>query len=81
MYPEVEGVRPPFTVEQDYILFNELRAFQYVFRHIYQQEPDISKLRQLDRFIPATIERFEVLHQSYLEKLDTLIEYVEALDT
>ena len=81
MYLEVEGVRPAFMTEQDYILFNELRAFRHVFRHIYQQELDISKLLQLDSSIPATIERFEALHQSYLEKLDTLIEYVEALDT
>lgn len=81
MYLEIEGLRPAFMTEQDYILFNELRAFRHIFRHIYQQELDIAKLLQLDSSIPATIERFEELHRGYLEKLDVLIQRVEALDT
>ena len=81
MFLEIEGLRPAFMTEQDYILFNELRAFRHVFRHIYQQELDTTKLLQLDSSIPATVERFKELHQNYLEKLDILIQHVEALDT
>ena len=78
---EIEGLRPAFMTEQDYILFNELRAFRHVFRHIYQQELDIARLLQLDASVPATIKQFEMLHQGYLEKLDELIQHIEALDT
>ena len=81
MYLEIEGLRPAFMTEQDYVLFNELRAFRHVFRHIYQQELDIAKLLELDSSVPATIERFEALHQDYLKKLDVLIQHIEALDT
>jgi hypothetical protein len=81
MYLEIEGLRPAFMTEQDYINFNEIRAFRHVFRHIYQQELDITKLIQIDSFVPATIKRFEDLHQGYLEKLDVLIQHIEALET
>ena len=77
---EIEDLRPAFMTDQDYIFFDELRAFRHIFRYIYQQELDIDKLLQLDTSIPKGIERFYELHQSYLGKLETLIERIEALE-
>jgi hypothetical protein len=76
---EIEGLRPAFMTGQDYTFFDELRAFRHIFRYIYQQELDIDKLLQVDSSIPKGIERFYELHQSYLDKLDTLIERIESL--
>jgi hypothetical protein len=41
---------------------------------------DIAKLIDLDQLVPNGIKRFYELHQLYLNKLDTMIEHLEALE-
>jgi hypothetical protein len=77
---EIEGLRPAFMTAQDYSFFDKLRAFRHIFRHIYQRELDIAKLIDLDQLVPSGIKRFYELHQLYLNKLDTMIEHLEALE-
>jgi len=74
---EIEGLRPAFMTRQDYVLFDELRAFRHVFRHLYQNMLDIDKLRQLDQKVPETIKRFRELHPLYLNKLEAIIDQME----
>lgn len=76
---EIEGLRPAFMMAQDYPFFDKLRAFRHIFRHIYQHELDLDKLAEIDRLIPPGIERFKELHQSYLDKIDIMIERLDNL--
>jgi hypothetical protein len=80
MLLEIEGLRPAFMVAEDYPFFDELRAFRHVFRHIYQQELDVARLRRLDQLIPDGLKRFDELHRLYLDKLDELIKQLETLE-
>ncbi len=77
---EIEGLRPAFMTAQDYPFFDKLRAFRHIFRHIYQRELDMAQLIELDRLIPAGINRFNELHLLYLGQLDEMIQRLDTIE-
>lgn len=74
---EIEGVRPALLHIKDVPLIDELRAFRHVFRHIYQSELDLEKLKLVDTRTPKAVEVFRSAHDRFIDKLQQLIDLVD----
>ena len=70
---EIEGIRPALLNTSDVPLIDELRAFRYVFRHIYQTELDREKISMVNRRIPEALKRFRSAHDRFIEDLEHII--------
>ena len=75
---EIEGIRPALLQSKDVPLIDELRAFRHVFRHIYQSELDVEKLKLVDGRTPKAIEVFKSAHDRFIGKLQQLIDMLDA---
>ncbi len=74
---DIDGVRPALLAMGDVPLIDELRAFRHVFRHIYQSELDLDKLKLVDARTPRAMAAFRLAHGRFVDKLDQLIALVE----
>lgn len=75
---EIEGIRPALLQSKDVPLIDELRAFRHVFRHIYQSELDVEKLKLVDGRTPKATEVFRSAHDRFIGKLQQLIDMLDA---
>ena len=74
---EIDGVRPALLVMGDVPLIDELRAFRHVFRHIYQSELELDKLKLVDSRTPKAVAAFRSAHERFVDKLEQLIALIE----
>ena len=74
---DIDGVRPALLAMVDVALIDELRAFRHVFRHIYQSELDVDKLKLVDSRTPKAVDAFRSAHERFVDKLDQLIVLIE----
>lgn len=70
---EIDGVRPALVNVNDVPLLDELRAFRHVFRHIYQSELDIEKLKLVDTRTP----KVKAAHNRFIDNLQQLIGLID----
>ena len=74
---EIEGIRPALLHTKDVPLIDELRAFRHVFRHIYQSELDLEKLKLVDGRTPKAVEVFRAAHARFFGNLQQLIDMLD----
>ena len=74
---DIEGVRPALLAMGDVALIDELRAFRHLFRHIYQSELDVDKLKLVDSRTSKAVDAFRSAHERFVDKLDQLIMLIE----
>ncbi|WP_298271280.1 hypothetical protein [Geobacter sp.] len=74
---EIDGVRPALLAMGDVSPIDELRAFRHMFRHIYQSELDLDKLKLVDSRAPKAVAAFRSAHERFVDKLDQLIALIE----
>lgn len=73
---DIPEIRPAFFSFDEYLLFDELRAFRHFFRNIYNRTLDIERLDSLQKKIPFAIESFYTAvdkYNAFLQKLSELI--------
>ena len=75
---EIEGVRPALLHTTDVPLIDELSAFRHVFRHIYQSELDLEKLKLVDTGTPKAVEVFRAAHARFVGNQQQLIDMLDA---
>ncbi|KAF0220650.1 MAG: hypothetical protein FD174_974 [Geobacteraceae bacterium] len=75
---EIDGIRPALLQSKDVPLIDELRAFRHVFRHIYQSELDVEKLKLVDSRTPKALDVFKSAHGRFIGNLQELIDMLDA---
>ncbi len=70
---EIEDVRPAVIQKREIPIFDELRSFRHVFRHIYMGELDRNKLLSVDARLSDAIDIFRKNHQKFSTYIDDLI--------
>jgi hypothetical protein len=74
---EIDGIRPALLDGKDVPMIDELRAFRHVFRHIYQSELDVEKLKLVDSRTPKALDAFKSAHDRFIVNLQQLIEILD----
>jgi hypothetical protein len=74
---EIDGIRPALLDGKDVPMIDELRAFRHVFRHIYQSELDVEKLKLVDSRTPKALDVFKSAHNRFIINLQQLIEILD----
>lgn len=75
---EIDKIRPALLNSSDLPLIDELRAFRHVFRHIYQRELDIEKLKMVDSKTTLAVKIFKDAHAKFMMALESLISEIES---
>jgi len=66
---EIPGIRPALLSEYSFILLDELRAFRHYFRHAYNYELDIIRLKNLLKVV-------EGLKKIYLNNINKFLQNI-----
>jgi hypothetical protein len=74
---EIDGIRPALLRSKDVPLIDELRAFRHVFRHIYQSELDVEKIKLVDSRVPRALNVFKTAHDRFSDNLQALIDIID----
>jgi len=74
---EIDGIRPALLNSKDVQLIDELRAFRHIFRHIYQGELDVEKLKLVDSRVPQALNVFKSANDRFIGNLQALIDIIE----
>ncbi|HBG35462.1 MAG TPA: hypothetical protein DDW88_00145 [Treponema sp.] len=69
---EIPGLRKAFFSYEEYLLFDELRAFRHVFRNLYNRALHIERLNSLQSKMPKASDIFFAAIEKYIAFLNEL---------